>query len=434
MQRFDAIIAGGGVAGSTTAAAMAQQGLRPLLCEAGLPSDRRLAGELMHPPAAEDLDRVGLLEPLLDAGAVPVYGFAIFEDGAPRTVLSYSEIRGGRATSVAIEHSRMTRALLDAVTRRDGIEVWEGARVTDVDFGHAEPVASVKWGNETVQVQAPLVVSAEGRDSKIRKGAGMTAETGEPFRMVGWNISGGRLPYPGYGHIFIGDRTTTLAYQMGRDEVRIMFELEMDDPIDIDHLLAAIPSPFVEDVRRAISDGRRQTARVLGLNPNGVVRGRLVVVGDAGGCVHPLTATGIAFCTRDALALADHVADDFRDGAGVVEALSAYDDSRKRPMRARAALGPALVEALSSQEPGMRLLRHGLFRYWDRSTRGRAASLGLLSTEESRPSVMAREYARVCFHALSGLPRGVLTPRQVVPAIGMLVQRSATYFGQIVRP
>ena len=46
---FDAVVVGGGVAGSTSAVSLAKKGLRVLLCEAGLPSNRRLAGELLHP-------------------------------------------------------------------------------------------------------------------------------------------------------------------------------------------------------------------------------------------------------------------------------------------------------------------------------------------------------------------------------------------------
>jgi len=69
-------------------------------------------------------------------------------------------------------------------------------------------------------------------------------------------------------------------------------------------------------------------------------------------------------------------------------------------MRTRATLGPALVEALSSHAPEMELLRRGLFRYWSKSSRGRGASLGLLSTQEARGWVMLREYAAVCMHAV----------------------------------
>ena len=61
MENVNAIVVGGGIAASTVAASLAREGLQVLLCEAGLPDERRLAGEWMHPPAAQDLEDLGLL-------------------------------------------------------------------------------------------------------------------------------------------------------------------------------------------------------------------------------------------------------------------------------------------------------------------------------------------------------------------------------------
>jgi 2-polyprenyl-6-methoxyphenol hydroxylase-like FAD-dependent oxidoreductase len=428
MQRFDAIIAGGGISGSTTAAALASKGLNVVVCEAGLPSERRLAGELMHPPAAQALDDVGLLEPLIAAGAAPVYGFAVFRGaGSEPTLLSYAEVPGGRPSSVAMDHAALNRVLLDTVTMRPNITVLEGARVTEVKLNEGDTHATIWRNGQELELCAPLFVSAEGRGSKIRQRAGIGVQRTDPFRMIGWKIPGGRLPVPGHGHVFCGEGSAILASQVSPDEVRIMFELEIDDPLDVREQLALLPRPFRDDVERAIASQPQQSTKVFGLTPDRVTSGRLAVVGDAGGCVHPLTASGIAFCTRDASRLADEIALGFDSGHGVPAALQRYEDGRRGPMFTRAALGPAMVDALVSQTPEMRLLRHGLFRYWDRSPRGRGVSLGLLSTHESRPTVMAREYASVCAHALTGLPHGVITLPEVLPAVMGLARRSSRF-------
>ena len=229
-REFDAIIVGGGVSGSTTAAALARKGWRVLVCEAGLPSSKRLAGELMHPPAAQRLQDLGLLEPLQRAGAIPTYGFAVFEGPQDSgTILSYSEVTGARPTSVAVEHSTMTRALLTAVEGYEGVTVWRGARVLSVDFSGTHPVAMIRERGATPrEVGAELIVSAEGREAPIRQQAGIDCQRGAPFRMVGWKIPSARLPYPGYGHVFLGGPTATLAYQISRTDTRIMFELDVD--------------------------------------------------------------------------------------------------------------------------------------------------------------------------------------------------------------
>ena len=132
---YDVVVAGGGVAGSSTACALAARGFRVLLCEAGLPTDKRLAGELIHPPGAANLDALGLLGPVRRAGGVPVYGFCIFRGpDDPGTLLSYSEVPGGRPTGIAAEHALLTRTILAEAAQRPGVTLWEGARVLDADL------------------------------------------------------------------------------------------------------------------------------------------------------------------------------------------------------------------------------------------------------------------------------------------------------------
>ncbi|HEY8429021.1 MAG TPA: NAD(P)/FAD-dependent oxidoreductase, partial [Sandaracinaceae bacterium] len=358
-RRVDALVVGGGIAGSCAAAALAREGLDVMVCEAGLPSARRLAGELMHPPAAEALDRLGLLDPLVAAGAAPVYGFVVARGPEDRgTLLPYSEVVGARPTSIAIEHARMTRILLDAVRGRPRVTVREGARVTEVDPHGARPVATVRIGDREERIEAALIVLADGRGSRLRTALGFGARRGEELRMVGWRVPRGRLPQPGYGHVFLSGGAIALAYPISREDVRVMFEVGTNEGLDLSSRLASLPEPFRGDVERAIR-GPRLSAKVFALFPDRVARDRVVLVGDAAGCVHPLTASGIAFCARDATQLAAAVGERFEGGANVPFALARYERERRGPMRARARLGPALVEAFTSSAPEMRLLRHG---------------------------------------------------------------------------
>lgn len=426
MDRYDAIIVGGGIAGSCAAAALAQKGLMVLVCEAGLPSDKRLAGELMQPTALTDLQALGLLQPLRDAGAVPSYGFALFQGPEDEgTVLSYSEVVGGRPTGIAIEHALMTHTLLKASSRLPRVTVREGARVIAVDVAAPEPVVRIRTCEGDSSVRASLIVAADGRGSWLRPQVGIGTEDGPWFRMVGWRVPAARLPYPGYGHVFLGGRTPTLAYQVSRTDVRIMFELGAEEGIDIPaDRLAALPRPLRDDVQAAMTRQPRQVAKVFAMRPERFTAGRVAVVGDSGGCVHPLTASGIAFCTRDARALAMAVENRFATGQGIPEALAQYEAQRREPMRTRVTLGSALAEALCSTAPDMRLLRHGLFRYWAHSRRGRSASMALLSVQNVGMRSMAGEYLAVLAHALGSLPQSTVKPGEVAPALAGLLRRS----------
>jgi 2-polyprenyl-6-methoxyphenol hydroxylase-like FAD-dependent oxidoreductase len=419
-KRVDAVVVGGGIAGSCTAAALAREGLDVVLCEPGLPSSRRLAGELMHPPAAQHLDELGLLAPLERAGAAPVYGFAVFRGPTDRgMLLSYSEVAGGRTSSVAIEHATMTRTLLDAVRGRRHVEVRDGARVTAIEPRGHRTVVTIEQNGEQELVGAPLVVLADGRGSKLGKSVGLDVDRGPEIQMLGWRVPGGRLPWPGYAHVFAHGAATTLAYAISPTEVRVMFEVGAHEELELPARLALLPMPFREDVACAIAREPRLAAKVFAVNTRTVVKDRVAMVGDAGGCVHPLTASGIAFCTRDAVELGRTVGEGYRaDGTfSVPAALARYAAERRDPMRARAALGPALVDALTSDAPDMQLLRHGLFHYWSTSARGRRTSLGLLSTQHLRSTTLAREYASVCAHSVRAVLDGTVPREAIRPAL-----------------
>ena len=142
---------------------------------------------------------------------------------------------------------------------------------------------------------------------------------------------------------------------------------------------------------------------------------------------------GISWCTQDAMRLAREVGPHFLGGEGVVDALSNYERGRKGPMRARSALGPLLADVLCAQDSGTRLIREGLFRYWRRSPRGRAASLALLSTETSAPLALVREFAAVSLHTLLSVHRGPAHPSELLSTLATLARRNKQLIQQFVQ-
>jgi 2-polyprenyl-6-methoxyphenol hydroxylase-like FAD-dependent oxidoreductase len=436
MAEYDVIVAGGGIAGSSTALALARVGQRVLVCEAGLPTEKRLAGELLHPPAVADLEALGVLDDLLEEG-VPTYGFAVIEGPKDRgTLLSYSEIPGARASGLAIEHAVLTRRMLARAAEHPNITVLTPARVSDPRQSQNGTTVRVKQGTQTHDVEAPLLVSAEGRASKLRRWHDIVAEPTASYRMIGWKIPHARLPHPGYGHVFLGGSKTALAYQMSATEVRVMFELDEDGGLEVPRdVIESLPRPFREDVLAAMAREKGQVAKVIDMKPTRAIAPNFAVVGDAGGCAHPLTASGIAYCVGDArrLACALTATGAELDGDRLDDALIAYEADRDECMRSRMVLAPALREALYPADDGMRLLRHGLMRYWNQSTRGRKSSLALLSTLDQSLGSMALQYASVSLHALDGVRAGVLPLQKVPQAFGQLARRNLGFLQHALR-
>ena len=408
---FDVIIAGGGMAGTAAAAALDGLGLRTLVVEPGLDDNKRLAGELIHPPGTTDLADLGLLDALEAVGGAPVRGFAVSADGQSH-LLPYARVAGLRETGFAIEHAAIGGALRSALARRPNVTVWYGARVVALETADGSVGVTIVGAGRDARLSARLLVGADGAASTVRRLAGISTRRRRISSMLGFLVPGGRLPYPGFGCVFLGGPAPALGYQISTDTVRVMFDLP-DDGVGGDvtargrAYLAALPEPLRDDVRRAMDAQRGLVSASYSVVPAAVARGRIALVGDAAGCCHPLTATGLSVSTRDAIRLRDALCAE----PDVPSAVRCYAVRRAGPQRTRVALAQALYAVFVAGTPETRVLRTALLGYWTRSPRGRAASMALLSTQEGRMSRMAREYAYVVRHALRGLLSPPLQPQ-----------------------
>jgi ABC exporter DevA family ATP-binding subunit len=400
----DVIVAGGGVAGAAVAAAMASLDYRVVVVEPGLDNTKRLAGELIHPPGVAALRELGLMPALGKAGGVPVQGFVVFPGGSEAThSLPYSE-GGMEKTGLAIEHAAMAEALLTAVGKLPQVTVWKGSRITAIDLAFPDSVAAtVDHEGSSCQLRAPLLVAADGRNSFLRRMANVGQKQVHLSNMVGYRIRARHLPRPGFGHVFAGGPTPVLAYQISSldaGDARIMFDLPLKCENPLSPCLDSLPHPLRSAVEEAMETQSPLRAANYAIVPDTVNRARLVLAGDAGGCCHPLTATGLTACTRDALLLRQAL----RENAGdIPRALVRYARLRESPQRTRLAGAELLYDLFRAETPEMRLLRQALFRYWQRSGRGRVSTMALLSTEEGRLSFLVREYVKVCRYAVPEL-------------------------------
>jgi squalene monooxygenase len=404
----DVVVAGSGIAGASVAAALRGSGYEVVVVEPGLHRAKRLAGELIHPPGVTDLTMLGLWDHLPPASVVPVQGFAVSPGGdAAPYVLRYGEIPGLATHGFAIDHADLSAGLAAALGRLPHVTVWSGARVTGVDLTHPDfATVTVTRDGRDALIRTRLLVAADGASSQTRALGGIDRERVRISHMAGYLVRGARVPRPGFASIFLGGPAPVLAYTIGGDMVRLMFDVPanlhgIDAPQRDGAYCGALPEPFRSEVKAALESQRAAASTNYSIQPAAAYRGRLVLVGDAAGCCHPLTATGLAASTRDAI----HLQRALRETTDVPAAVRRYARLREGPQRTRVALAEALYQAFSEQTPEMRLLRDGILRFWSRSRRGRTASLALLSTHEGRMSMMALCHAHAVGYAMTELVR-----------------------------
>jgi 2-polyprenyl-6-methoxyphenol hydroxylase-like FAD-dependent oxidoreductase len=409
---------------------LSQLGYQVAVVEPGMDGARRLAGELVHNTGAAALQELGLLDAVCGDERSVIAGFSVRFGGAPDSTVVHLPYRSDGTSACpafAMEHDAIRQRMLKAVSLLPGVTVLDRARISAVDLSnneHATVTITSKSGE--AELRPRLLVGADGTSSPVSRMAGIAQSRRQVSNLFGFLLYDSPLPDPGYGHVFLGASGPVLAYQVSKDAARIMFDLPHSsagrEKIEsCRESLHALPERLRGEVSRRLEQPGIVASASYTATAQEIARGRLVLVGDAAGCCHPLTATGLTVCARDALRLRDAL----RDTCGDIErALQLYAHRRRSPQRTRLVLARALYEVFCAQTPESRLMRDGLLEYWNGSCGSRAKSMALLSTEEDRLRLMLMEVARVMLLGLGSRiseawRQGGIFPRETSVLLGL---------------
>jgi len=309
---YDVVVVGARVAGAATALDLAQAGHRVLLVDrVEFPSDT-LSTHAIARTGVVLLDRLGVLDAVVDSGAPPIREVAFHHAGdtTRRTIKD----RHGVDFVVAPRRYVLDTLLLDAA-RAAGAHVLTGATVTDVIHdrsGRAQAVRA-RTGDGPVTVGARLIVGADGLRSRVARSVGAP--------VVEQHAAGGALHYAYFrGHwpameYYVGDHCSAGIFPTHHDDACIWVSTpaavaeqvrrRSTDPTEA--LLAMIRDVSPELSERVVATTRTSTVHgQIGL-PNHrrqSVGNGWALVGDAAYHRDPITGHGISDALRDAALLA----------------------------------------------------------------------------------------------------------------------------------
>ncbi len=425
-KRVDVIIAGGGIAGSVAAATLSRLGLDILLLEPGMHADRRLGGELLHPLGVAGLAELDLLSRVEAQGGVAIDGFHIWDAGSGGDVtLTYGDAEGRPA--LALDHAKLRDALLKGALCRPGVSLCRG-RLVALENGDARVRVRVAAESGEHAIECHLLIGADGAQSRVRELAGIAARRHLISSICTVTVPDSTLTEARHGQLFIGGGSAALAYRYGVGLGRVMFDhagpvSRRDDVACLVPRL--LPSPLaaaIEQVLRQERPRRINTFLVIVSKPR---RGRVVLIGDAAGTCHPLTASGMSACVADALSLGSTLA---RAGGDIDTALDRHMATRNQAQLCRLALASAMHEVMTSPAPEFAHIRAGMMRYWQ-TERGRSRAVALLSMRESRPHRLFGAMLAAACHSLVGCADNGGRLRLVPELVHLLLRYGLGLFG-----
>lgn len=164
---YDAIVIGGGPAGSTASALLALKGRKVVLLEKEK-FPRYHIGESLLPFGYFTMERLGLLEKMKSAHFVKKYSVQFVIPSGKSSVPFYffQHLKHDASTTWQVLRSEFDQMLLDNA-REKGAEVIEEITVREAisEDGAVKGVRAVTKDGETREFRAPITIDASGRDA-----------------------------------------------------------------------------------------------------------------------------------------------------------------------------------------------------------------------------------------------------------------------------
>ncbi|HET7204712.1 MAG TPA: 2-octaprenyl-6-methoxyphenyl hydroxylase [Steroidobacteraceae bacterium] len=397
---YDLAIVGGGLVGASLALALAPLGLRIALLEAVAPG----TGE-QHPSFDERTTALanGTVRAFRTLGvwdemareAAPIRRIHVSDQGRFGTARVDAAEQGLEALGYVVPNRAIGAALWHALERAPTVRLIAPARVTGSEPGSDTRTVRYEADGAAQTLAARLVVAADGIHSLVRDQSGIDAD------------------HIDYGQSAI---TTVLVAQRFHDYVAYerfteagpIAILPLTDgrcgmvwtvrPAEVERLLGLSDDDFLAEFQRAfgfrlgrfLRVGRRASYGLVLSRAERHVATRLAVVGNAAQGLHPIAGQGFNLGLRDAMSLAELIADRRLEGStdpGTPDLLQDYADWRETDRRRIVAFTDGLVRLFSTPLGALRTLR----------------SLGILAFDVFPPAKTA--LARLSVGAAARVPR-----------------------------
>ena len=339
----DIAIVGGGLAGASLAVALAPLGYAIKVIEAvaykaaAQPSydDRTLA--ISH-SSCRILSSIGLWESL-EADATAIRKIYVTELKRPgRVVLDPAEM-GLSEFGHVVEARSFGAAVTSKMDQTDNIDVISPARVKDIEIGGPRTRLRLETDNGSEELQARLVVAADGANSFIRNHLQIPTQSRDYGQTaVICNITP-ETAHEGRAYECLTDTGPFAVLPHTGKRCGLVWTVATDKATEITGLddatfISLAEKRFGTQLGAFTKVGKRSAYPLKLVRSTEDIRERLVILGNAAHAIHPIGAQGFNLALRDAAVLAEVLADDEHGDPGETGLLYTYSQWRRQDQRA----------------------------------------------------------------------------------------------------
>jgi len=305
----DIIITGGGMVGMSMAVALARAGLRITVIEkTSLPT--QLEPSFDGRVSALALGSVRLLEAIgtwedMKPHAEPIQDIRVSDGEAPFFLHYDHKEVGSDPFGYIVENRYIRHALQKAANALSNITVIEKADITGFTADSAKATVTLATGQ---QIEAALVLAADGKFSALRNFAGISALTRDYHQTAIVATIAHELPHNGlaqerflpagpFAVLPMTGQRSSLVWVEPEDRVSIYMELSNEE---CEQEITERVGGYLGKITLA---GKRFAYPLSLMHANHYISTRLALIGDAAHAIHPIAGQGVNLGFRDVAVL-----------------------------------------------------------------------------------------------------------------------------------
>ncbi len=316
-QRIDCCIVGAGPAGMILGLLMARVGLNVTVLERHKDFDRDFRGDTVHASTLELLDQIGLAERVLELPHAKMRSMTLTTPKRTLELARFDRLPSRFPYVAIMPQASFLEFLCEVAESYSNFRCIRGANVRSLveeDGSTCGVVVRADSGETTFR--ASLTVAADGRFSRLRKVAGLTAKTTAPPMDVAW-FRVPRFAADGYdtGGLFIGGgrmlvclprpQTWQIGYVFPKGDFRSL----KDQGLPTFRNSLKETAPWLGD--RVESITKWADVHLLSVSADCLTRWYkpgLLLIGDAAHVMSPVGGVGINMAISDAVETANVLA------------------------------------------------------------------------------------------------------------------------------